>query len=412
MNKTNHRNSAKLFSEIKIGDKAEFNVLIDDTLHESFSKLSGDYSPIHCDNSFCKNTKFGNKIGYGFMLMGFLSRLYGEYLPGGSSICIKQTANFVKPFFIGNKIKITAEVVSKIESTKFIDIKTEMHNDAGECIFRGIGTVQVMFDDLPKPLYENDGQIIYSSDILNAMQSVGIKEGDILFVHSDLAVFGKLLTTNRNLFLQDIMNALKKAVGNKGTLILPTFTYSFCNNEIYDVENSRSTVGILSDFFRQQTDVVRTTHPIFSVALLGNKKQELMKIDKTSFGENSIFGKIHKIKGKLLFLGAPFQSCTFIHYIEKMHGIPYRFVKKFKGKIKCEGKEYEDEYEYFVRFLDKNVNTNLSKLEKHLLNKGMMKKAKLGNGEILLIDSDVLYREGLKLLDQDIYFFLKEVPNL
>ncbi|MEK6868888.1 MAG: MaoC/PaaZ C-terminal domain-containing protein, partial [Nanoarchaeota archaeon] len=84
-----HRNKAKPFSGIKIGDKAEFEVTIDENMHNNFSKISGDYSPIHCDDIFSEKTKFGRKIGYAFLLTSFLSRLYGEYLPGGSSVCIK-----------------------------------------------------------------------------------------------------------------------------------------------------------------------------------------------------------------------------------------------------------------------------------------------------------------------------------
>jgi len=72
-----HRNKAKSFSGINVGDKVEFEVTIDDNMHKMFSKISGDYSPIHCDDIFSEKTKFGRKIGYAFLLTSFLSRLYG-----------------------------------------------------------------------------------------------------------------------------------------------------------------------------------------------------------------------------------------------------------------------------------------------------------------------------------------------
>lgn len=140
-----HRNKARAFSEIKVGDKAEFEITIDDNMHNRFSEISGDYSPIHCDDTFSEKTKFGKKVGYAFLLTSFLSRLYGEYLPGGSSVCIKQSASFIRPFFIGDKIKVAGEVVNKIESTKFIEIKSEMYRKNKECIFRGNGTVQIQY---------------------------------------------------------------------------------------------------------------------------------------------------------------------------------------------------------------------------------------------------------------------------
>lgn len=145
MNRATHHKQAKSFLEISIGDKAQFEVKINEESHVSFAKLFDDFSPIHCDDKFCSKTKFKRRIGYGFMLTGFLSRLYGEYLPGGSSICIKQDARFVKPFFIGDKIKIVGKVVNKMESTHLIEISTEMYRNGKELVFKGTGIVQVLF---------------------------------------------------------------------------------------------------------------------------------------------------------------------------------------------------------------------------------------------------------------------------
>ena len=145
MDRAAHRRHSKSFSEIKIGDKAQFEVEINEETHASFAKLFGDFSPIHCDDKFCSKTKFKRKIGYGFMLTGFLSRLYGEYLPGGSSICIRQDAKFIRPFFIGDKIKIVGKVVSKMKSTNLVEIAVEMHRNGKELVFKGTGIVQVLF---------------------------------------------------------------------------------------------------------------------------------------------------------------------------------------------------------------------------------------------------------------------------
>ncbi len=262
-----------------------------------------------------------------------------------------------------------------------------------------------------QPLYEMDNKYLYYSDFVNALREVNINKKDIVFIHSDISVFGKLATLDRNFLLQALINTIKETIGEDGIIIMPTFSYSFCNNELYDVTNTKSTVGVLTEYFRKQPDVNRTIHPIFSVAIWGNHKNEFLNISKDSFDENSIFGKFHQMNGKIVFLGTPFQSCTYIHYIEQMHGIPYRYMKTFKGKIRIGDMEYKDEFTYFVRFLDKNVILDTSRLEKHLFGKGLMNEVKLGNGRILTIESDVMFKEGRNLLDQDIYFFLKEEPT-
>ena len=250
---------------------------------------------------------------------------------------------------------------------------------------------------------------IGKNELKAAVKSLGVDDNDVLFVHSDVSVFGKLATFNRSFILDSFIEALQESVPN-GSLILPTFTYSFCRGEKFSVKNSKSTVGALTEHFRKKKDVLRTNHPIFSVAIWG-KQDGFLNISKDCFDRKSIFGKLYKKDAKLLFLGAPFQSCTYMHYVEQMFKVPYRYMKTFKGKI-SNGTEYEDEYTYFVRYLDSNVDSAIEKAGKHLLDNGFMKKKRLGSGEILLIEAKVLYREIFKLLKKDIFYLLKERPDM
>src|SRR3989344_7259598 len=124
-----HRNKAWAFSEIAVGQKAEFEMEINLQKHKMFAELVEDYSPIHWDEEYFSQTEYKKQIGYGFMLTSLLSTLYGEYLPGGSSICIKQDAKFIKPYFIGDKLKIVGEVIGKSNSTYFVEISAKIYRN-------------------------------------------------------------------------------------------------------------------------------------------------------------------------------------------------------------------------------------------------------------------------------------------
>jgi aminoglycoside 3-N-acetyltransferase len=191
---------------------------------------------------------------------------------------------------------------------------------------------------------------------------------------------------------------------------MPTFTYSFCRGAIYDPDQSPSTVGVLTEYFRRQPHTTRTLHPIFSAAIKGKHQANLQSVDQDAFGKDSIFGKLHAMKGRLVFLGTSMHACTYIHYVEQSHGIPYRFMKTFPGIIREKGQEYPAEATYFVRYLDRNVNLDLQRFESYLLQKGLMQEVRLGHGRILSAEADVIFREGCQLLDKDIYFFLKDKP--
>ena len=130
------------------------------------------------------------------------------------------------------------------------------------------------------------------------------------------------------------------------------------------------------------------------------------------FGNDSIFGRLYHFNSKIIFLGAAFQSCTFIHFVEQYCQVPYRYFKTFKGTIKDGKQTYEDECRFFVRYLDKNVVSDLSRLEQHLLDKGLMKRERIGYSQILAIQARTLFDECVELLKQDLFFLLKDRPQL
>ena len=258
-----------------------------------------------------------------------------------------------------------------------------------------------------KVLYNTDSKPITQKDIEDALVNVGLRKGDIILVHSGVGSFGKLVVFDRNVLLESLINSLKNIVGKEGTIIMPTFTFSFCKNEAFDVENTKSTVGALTEYFRKQPGVSRTLHPNHSVAIWGKHKNELLNIGKGTFDEDSIFGKLHKMGGKIVSFGIP--SCnarSFVHYIEYKHGVPYRYMKKFRGKLVVKGKEYEDEFTFYYRYFF--ILNSMLKLEKYLLERKIMREVRIGDGLISSIRSDELFREGYELLNRDIHFFLED----
>lgn len=248
-------------------------------------------------------------------------------------------------------------------------------------------------------------------DIVNVLKKSGIRNGDTLMVHADLGRFGKLgEIIDKKEFTNVFIDAFLKVIGKEGTLIVPTFTYSFCKNEIYDPDNTASTVGLFTEELRKREGAFRSIHPIFSVAGIGKRAEELTSnLSKNSFGKGSIYDKLQKIKNsKYVIFGVDYFSCTQIHYIEEMLKIPYRYVKKFKGRIRNKNKMYDDQYEYYVRDLDKETNPDFDKIEKHLLDKGFLKKIPFGSAFVSAVKINDICREAKKMFKKYPTFFLKE----
>ena len=110
-----------------------------------------------------------------------------------------------------------------------------------------------MSDGSEAILYQTDQGVIRRKDIETALRSAGVSRGDVIMVHSDVGAFGKLGNVlDRKKFLQEILEAFLGVITEAGTLIVPTYTYSFCRKEVFVVKKSTSDTGLFSEFIRQR----------------------------------------------------------------------------------------------------------------------------------------------------------------
>lgn len=245
-------------------------------------------------------------------------------------------------------------------------------------------------------------------DFMDTLEEANVKYGDIICVHSDLIKFGKPLINNKKEYLNILIKILIDKIGETGTLIMPTFTYNYCNNEVYDIINSKSKVGILTEYFRNLEFVERTKDGIFSFAIYGKNKEYFLDIGNDCFGENSVFDKLKKTNAKLVLFGNRVKEFTFFHYIEQANNVPYRYMKRFRGKTKMKNIIYEDYFDYFVRDFDKRSRIDSNKIVNFLIDKEIFYESKIAYGSISSVRCDEFFNEASKKLNEQIDFFLKD----
>ncbi len=134
------------YNEIKIGLKKEFSVKITESLVNDFAKISGDYSPIHMDIEYASTTSFKKRVVHGMLLASFFSRIDGMYLPGKHALYFSQTLKFVNPCFIDDLVTVQSEVIEKSDSTQIITINSQIINESGQILVKGLGKVLVRND--------------------------------------------------------------------------------------------------------------------------------------------------------------------------------------------------------------------------------------------------------------------------
>lgn len=207
-------------------------------------------------------------------------------------------------------------------------------------------------------------KIEYIKQLSETWSKCGVKSGDTLLVHSNIT--RTLVNAKRKgvqLTPDDILDSFLNCLGFTGTLVIPLFNFDFPTTKFFDIRHTPSQMGSLTEAARKRTDVVRTGHPIYSFAILGKEKDKFKGlVNESGYGENSPFGLIHKLNGKIACLDLEDQnSMTFYHYVEEYMMVDYRYFKCFSGTyIDSNGYKSKKNFKLFVRNIDKKVLTHVN----------------------------------------------------
>lgn len=184
--------------------------------------------------------------------------------------------------------------------------------------------------------------------LMQLWDDLDVPRNRTLVCHSFLPSLGKVQP-------QAVIDTLMERLGSGGTLVFPTFTYSYFRGEIYDVENTPSTVGALGNLLLGRDLSVRSLDPNFSFVAIGSDAGRLMQRDtRESFGFGSTYDKLLDSEASVLLLGVDFTALAMFMYLEKVHRVAYRYDKRFDGVTRHRGDQYPDHAIHFVR--DERLN--------------------------------------------------------
>lgn len=256
---------------------------------------------------------------------------------------------------------------------------------------------------------DQDGREYGIEDIVETLKKVGADDCEHLFLHSDI-VFGRIPKgMKRKEYLGALYESLKE-LGVK-SLIVPTFSYSFCNGEDYDVRESKSYIGALNEFIRVNGEGrYRSLDPLLSVSVNEELKSLFDHPGDHSLGEGCALDTIHHMDGvKFLFFGIHMRQCfTHLHYIEKMMDVPYRFDISFEGNVTDHAGNVSRKTQSIHTQLKGVKLLNYEGFEDRLIADGLMKEERLGDRTVACITEKDVYREMVDAITRDPNFFLEE----
>lgn len=261
--------------------------------------------------------------------------------------------------------------------------------------------------------------------VKHALKSLGIRDGDVLMVHSGWDRLGGFRGTPK-----DLIDALSEVVGEKGTILMPTTPFlgsaidHASDDPLFDARRTPSAMGLVTEVFRRGRGVVRSLHPTHSVAARGPAAEELVRdhhLAGDPCGQGTPWLRLIEFDAKILFLGVSVRANTLLHGVQAVLGPEWA---ELHPHIHAPlGGLTEEQYSLRTRLPDGNVHVCRTRLYdrlhvKHMkgeqvgqwLAAGRLRQSRLGGSPLTVMRARDVFeevrrrgREGQFVLDLKSY---------
>ena len=97
---------------------------------------------------------------------------------------------------------------------------------------------------------------------------LGLGKGERIYVTSDVkSLLYGLMHNDDETDLNILIDGIIDIIGEEGSLVFPTFNWSFCSGEPFDYHKTAAKTGSLGKIALARDDFKRTKHSIYSFAV-------------------------------------------------------------------------------------------------------------------------------------------------
>ena len=181
-------------------------------------------------------------------------------------------------------------------------------------------------------------RVVTRKSLAAGLSALGVKPGDCVCVHVAMSSLGLVIGGARA-----IVEGLIDAAGGTGTIMMPAFSGDLSDPAEWrhppvpdaELEGIREAIptfdvvwtptrgiGIVAEYFRTYPGVRRSPHPQSSFTALG-PRAELLTAEHpfdNRFGPSSPLGTLVREKGKVLLIGAPYDTISLFHLLSTWSG--------------------------------------------------------------------------------------------
>jgi aminoglycoside 3-N-acetyltransferase len=240
--------------------------------------------------------------------------------------------------------------------------------------------------------------VVTARSLERCLEQLGVRRGSVLLVHASLSALGYVVHG-----VDALRVALERALGEEGTLLVPTFTGDLVDpsswvdpalpasmwNEVRDgmpcFDPSRSmprlmgqlATSVLLDPHRRRSD-----HPICSFAALGPRAEELVEGHelRDPFGPKSPVARARELDGQVLLLGVDQRRNSAMIHAHCLANAPQ--VRRNKGLFLAGSAE---EREWVAPLRLSECTEGYGRIELELAARGLVRVARAGDATARLM---------------------------
>lgn len=224
-------------------------------------------------------------------------------------------------------------------------------------------------------------------EIVNGLRGLGIKNGDMILLHSSLYSLGHVDGGP-----EAVIDAFIEAIGPEGTLLVPVF----------------GDLGILTKTLQNRPGAITSPCPVGTVAALGKAAEELCRDHwkpESCHGEGTPFKRLADMGGYVCLMGVDQDRNTSLHGIEAELRLAYLGSTTHQYTTP-EGETVSKTWKYYP-----GPHRDFIALDHHLKERGFMKQARIGNSQVRMIQAKGMWECGMELGAADPAFILCDNPG-
>ena len=111
--------AGRAYDEVSVGDEFDYVLTITETHLVTAAGLFGDFNPLHVDETFASQSRFGGRILHGPFTSAFVAAPVGIYFSGTAIAYLEHSCRFLAPVRPGDTLRASWGITEMTDKPKF-----------------------------------------------------------------------------------------------------------------------------------------------------------------------------------------------------------------------------------------------------------------------------------------------------